>query len=378
MAHVEHFKKPDIKRVVNEYERDANYTCRDGRIDPKRTPNNYVMDDTVTDYNERFEKRFNEIKHSNRKDLNVISDWVITCPQELKDNDKDRERFFELSYQFVKDRYGEENVMQGYVHMDETTPHMHVSIIPEKDGTVSAKKLFTRAELRSFHSDLNKIMEHEFNMPNLVLNGRTKGNYTVQECKERDKQERELQEKQISLQEQEQRLNARESDLDARESVLKREQLNFYVRESVLKQDEKDLDVRESDLDARESVLKQGEKDLALRQLKWRKTQNTASEALDKRAEELEQQTISNNAYAQRLQETINQVNAVTKRQAEKEEEFQRWEDALQAQQAAADARDKQLTARERALIPQERFQDVVNNNARRGRALPDISNISL
>lgn len=322
MAHVEHFKKPDIKRVVNEYERDANYKCRDGRIDPKRTPDNYVMDSTVTDYNARFEKRFNEIKHSTRKDLNVISDWVITCPQELKDNKQNRERFFELSYEFVKDRYGEKNVMQGYVHMDETTPHMHVSIIPEVDGSVSAKKLFTRAELRSFHRDLDKIMEHEFDMPHLILNGRTKGNYTVQECKEREKQERELRDRQMKL--------------DDDECV---------VRADIWLSDErkKALDARESDLEAREADLKQQQEILALAQSEWHKKLNTASEALVKAAEEL-----------------------------------QELEKALKKREDAADERDKQLTARERALIPQERFQSVVDADTRQSRALPDISNIHM
>lgn len=132
-------------------------------------------------------------------------------------------------------------------------------------------------------------MEHEFDMPHLILNGRTKGNYTVQECKEREKQERELRDRQMRLDddecavradiwlsdEREKALDARESDLDARESDLE-------ARES-------DLDARESDLEAREANLKRQQEILALAQSKWHKKLNTASEALVKAAEELQE-----------------------------------------------------------------------------------------
>lgn len=78
-------------------------------------------------------------------------------------------------------------------------------------------------------------------------------------------------------------------------------------------------------------------------QSEWHKKLNTASEALVKAAEEL-----------------------------------QELEKVLKKREDAADERDKQLTARERALIPQERFQSVVDADTRQSRALPDISNIHM
>ena len=64
----------------------------------------------------------------------------------------------------MKRRYGADNVIAGYVHMDETTPQIHVCVVPEaisrKTGrrTVSSASLLTRAELRNFHQDLKKEM----------------------------------------------------------------------------------------------------------------------------------------------------------------------------------------------------------------------------
>lgn len=200
MAHVEHYKMSDVRRLTNEWTRDEAYHCTDGHIDPARTPNNYVIDDSYKygmklkrscTFSAAVRARLQEVQHSNRKDLNVLSDWVITCPQELLGDDTKIKRFFEVAYEFTADRYGKENVLQGFVHMDETTPHMHMPLMPVKDGRVSSKALFTRTELSSYHKALEKVMEDEFGMHGLVLNGRTKGNYTVKEMKQRTRDEEE-------------------------------------------------------------------------------------------------------------------------------------------------------------------------------------------
>ncbi|MGK0563136.1 plasmid recombination protein, partial [Enterococcus faecalis] len=38
--------------------------------------------------------------------------------------------FFEETYGFLADRYGEKNVLAVVVHNDEKTPHMHFSFVP--------------------------------------------------------------------------------------------------------------------------------------------------------------------------------------------------------------------------------------------------------
>lgn len=200
MAHVEHYKMSDVRRLTNEWTRDEAYHGTDGHIDPARTPNNYVIDDSYKygmklkrscTFSAAVRARLQEVQHSNRKDLNVLSDWVITCPQELLGDDTKIKRFFEVAYEFTAERYEKENVFQGFVHMDETTPHMHMPLMPVKDGRVSSKALFTRTELSSYHKALEKVMEDEFGMHGLVLNGRTKGNYTVKELKQRARDEEE-------------------------------------------------------------------------------------------------------------------------------------------------------------------------------------------
>ena len=65
----------------------------------------------------------------------------------------EQKAFFEDSTKFFMDRYGAENVVNATVHMDETTPHMHLGVVPITGERLSAKNLFTRKELISLQTD---------------------------------------------------------------------------------------------------------------------------------------------------------------------------------------------------------------------------------
>ena len=57
-----------------------------------------------------------------------MCDWVITAPQTLEEHEYDL--FFRETYRFMSGRYGKENIISAYVHMDESQPHMHFAFIP--------------------------------------------------------------------------------------------------------------------------------------------------------------------------------------------------------------------------------------------------------
>lgn len=246
MAHVSHFKKADCKRLNNEYDRDEKFLAKErakkeSRIHFEETKNNYKIGEQEMDLSEQIENRFakGDLKVSTRKDLNVMSDWVITCPREI-DEPEEQKRFFETVYQYTKDRYGDENVLTGFVHTDESQPHMHLPVIPVKDGRVSSKALFDRSELQNYQRELDKKIAEEFGMSGLILNGRTKGNFTYEELKERDKAEwkakvaaeqyEKMRADKKAFQEDLKALNEREASLDARESDLKAREANFEDR----------------------------------------------------------------------------------------------------------------------------------------------------
>jgi hypothetical protein len=220
MAHLEKIKQCDIRRVMCEITRESTYYK--GNVDLSQTHYNYTLamyggkiiqrpvknkDGTTATgaikaktVNNFMQSRIDKLPHRKTKVTVGMVLWCVTCPAELKNDPIKVKRFFEIIYLLTIKRYGEKNVQQGFVHMDETSPHIHIPFVPEFQGTLNAKKLITANELRIYQQELDNICEREFGQKGLILNGRTKGNYTVDELRERTKQKQELQEQTQRLQ----------------------------------------------------------------------------------------------------------------------------------------------------------------------------------
>lgn len=166
-------------------------------IDPERTHLNYNLAPQHDGGQIAFmQKRLSEVKLQKRADVKVLCDWVVTLPVDEKFKRFNPEiqrietiKFFRATYDFLERRYGRENVVSAYVHMDEKTPHLHFAFIPvtedkKKGGfKVSAKEVLSRSDLRTFHTDLQKALRERGVILD-VLNGATKdGNKTVAELK---------------------------------------------------------------------------------------------------------------------------------------------------------------------------------------------------
>lgn len=100
-----------------------------------------------------------EGKRATRKDAVVMADMVVTLPPNVPP--EDAYRFFWNSYQYIADRVGRGNLMGGYVHMDETTPHMHVPFTPILDGRFNYKKMCDRKFYQTFHKGLGDRLEQK-------------------------------------------------------------------------------------------------------------------------------------------------------------------------------------------------------------------------
>lgn len=195
-AHYERRKVKDPKTGEYEYVKFGNQD-----IDPSRTHMNYnLAPDREGGQMAFLRQRLSEVKVLNRADVNVMCSWVVTLPKfecvmdgihVTPNKDRISELFFERSYQFMADRYGEENVISAYVHRDETEDHMHFAFIPVmedlKNGgeKVCAKKVLSRTDLQSFHTDLERHLDSFHDWHFEVLNGATKeGNKAIAELKQ--------------------------------------------------------------------------------------------------------------------------------------------------------------------------------------------------
>lgn len=197
MAHVTKFKKSAIGNLCNHYERGEDSQelkmRKNEKINSTKTYMNYnlAQQDQPLEQIDFIKKRLSEVKVQNRKDLNVMCDWVVTKPQDLKENQQ--KEFFQETYNFLKEKYGKDNIISSYVHLDESTPHMHFAFIPVTEDKkhdrlkVSAKEVINRASLKTFHQELENHLK-EKNIVCSILNDATKeGNKSIDELKKAER-----------------------------------------------------------------------------------------------------------------------------------------------------------------------------------------------
>lgn len=96
-----------------------------------------------------------------RKDAVLTNEFFVTSSKKFFEelSPDEQKRFFESSTEWFQKRYGEQNITYAMVHNDETTPHMHIGVIPMKDGKLQGKNVFNRAELLHIQQHLPKFLE---------------------------------------------------------------------------------------------------------------------------------------------------------------------------------------------------------------------------
>lgn len=91
-----------------------------------------------------------------RKDAVTHLTTFATMPDYSRRSEQEREQFAETFKTFLEKKYGEGNVVDMRWHFDETTPHLHATVVPiTKDGRLCAKELFapTKKSMEQWQSD---------------------------------------------------------------------------------------------------------------------------------------------------------------------------------------------------------------------------------
>lgn len=187
MAHIAKYKATSVGHMLAHYRRDASSMERDN-IDPKRVKSDMVVGHYTNKDGrlvvgrvvpregepnwgtvERRIERVNEAqkaagKRATRKDAVVMADVVVTLPDNVRKGDEDR--FFRLTYWYLSNKFGIDNMMGGFVHKDEVlkdgTPardHMHVPFTPILDGRFNYKKMCPRMFYQNMHRELGDYLE---------------------------------------------------------------------------------------------------------------------------------------------------------------------------------------------------------------------------
>lgn len=165
VIHVQKFKMNDVKGIQIHNQRESpNLKNKD--IDQEKTFFNFdLRNPKPVNYLNKVKEIIKEgytIDKAIRKDAVVMTGTLVTSDKEFfsKLSPDAQEKYFQDTYYYLKDRYGEKNIVAAVVHLDEKTPHMHVISVPlTEDGRLSAKTLFDRKALRELQDQLPKLLQ---------------------------------------------------------------------------------------------------------------------------------------------------------------------------------------------------------------------------
>lgn len=154
---MEKYHKQGVAPIEKENERDENYEASNPQIDSERTRNNYRFTPYFgKTYTEFINGRIKELGLSPRKDAVVMNSFVLGSDKTFFDGlvKIEQYNFFSDCYKYFAERYGEENIIAAVVHNDESTPHMHLNLMPvTKDDRLFSKQLFDKPQLQQLQTD---------------------------------------------------------------------------------------------------------------------------------------------------------------------------------------------------------------------------------
>ncbi|MDW0111539.1 MobV family relaxase, partial [Sporosarcina aquimarina] len=152
VVRMQKMKSHDLKGIQfhNQRERDSK-TNPD--IDKKKTDENYdLVHERKINYNEHVKEIVESQKtgtRKTRKDAVLVNELLVTSDRTFFDklNPDETKKFFRESLEIFEEKYGKQNIAYATVHMDEKTPHMHVGVVPMREGRLQGKNVFNRQEL---------------------------------------------------------------------------------------------------------------------------------------------------------------------------------------------------------------------------------------
>ena len=165
---MEKYKRQEASPVEQENERDETYQASNPQIDSSRTHLNYHIIYPMKSYLEIINGRLSELelKRKIRSDAILMNSFIVTLDGEFFKGLRpwDQKEFFRDCAEFFSDKYGEENMISAVVHMDETTPHMHLNFIPINQGRLSSKSLFDRQKLAQLQTKLHESIGKKWDL----------------------------------------------------------------------------------------------------------------------------------------------------------------------------------------------------------------------
>ena len=188
VARMQKVKSGNLVGVGNHNQRNTdNHSNKD--IDVERSHLNYDLVNRTENYKTDIQQFINDNKSSSRavrKDAVLINEWIITSDNPFfKDkDDKEIKDFFDTAKSYFADKFGDNNIRYAQVHLDETTPHMHLGIVPfNAEHKLTAKTVFNRQALQAVQDELPTYLQERGFELERGEKGSERKNLTVPEYK---------------------------------------------------------------------------------------------------------------------------------------------------------------------------------------------------
>ena len=160
------YKGPAISPIEAHNERTKEQYASNPDIDTNRSRHNLHLVQPQGRYREEADRMIAAAHCRVRKDsVRVVEALVTASPEFFKDKtNREIRAYFAYALKFLEGRQCPDTFLSAVVHMDEKTPHLHLTFVPlTKDNRLCAKEIIgNRANLTKWQDDFHAYMVEKY------------------------------------------------------------------------------------------------------------------------------------------------------------------------------------------------------------------------
>ena len=171
VAHVSKANSGTSGGLTNHIDRTQSKGKVSKNIDESRSHLNFELAEVTGRIDEMINERIKEGYTGTkkiRKDAVTSCRYVVSGSHDdmMKLSDSEVNEWALDNYNYFAKMYGKKNIIRASVHMDETTPHMHLIVVPlTADGRLSAKEYIgNKQKLKQFQTDYWKKVGKKYGL----------------------------------------------------------------------------------------------------------------------------------------------------------------------------------------------------------------------
>lgn len=303
-------------------------------IDDTRTHENVFLRTSPDKYNKQITEiitnnREGQMKGVRKNAVRMVEATVQLSGKVLDESENDQEQVLRSSFEWLKQKFGDENILSAVIHKDETNMHLHFDFVPLKEGRLIAREIISRPKLQQYQREFLEFLQDEhanmnFKRGESETKGLSQHDFEIVEAEKKrlndeneayverlEKREDDIDKREDSIEQRENYLESRELQLDSKEQNLKSRENAVTNSESHIKSQENQLNAEKLELRKREQKVKDYQKAL-------NDNYNNAKSAITTKQDDLrasEQRLLARNA---RLEDERKKVDEKNKRANEK------------------------------------------------------------